>query len=433
VALTIGADNRRFRPIQARNRTAMAPPQPPVPPPGAELDEATMQRLLVAAVEQDDLRAVFLARPDGTICWANATAGSLFGHAVEAMVGRPLNVLFLPDDVARGVPELERASARRTGHSEDDRWMMRADGSAFWATGTVVPVRDDAGDLLGYMKVLRNRTDLRELMLGLRAERDAQAARQDRAAGTVATFVHELRTPLSTVSNVTYVLRGLPSEGDSRVLEVAELLQRQVERMTRLTDDLARAVRMESLPKPLRRTRVVLQSEIAEAVAAIAGDPADRERIELIMQATDIELLIDRMHLQQMLGNLIGNAVKYTPQGRPIWIRLLVEGDEAVVRVEDRGIGIAPDVLANIFELFTRASSESGIGGSGIGLAVVKELVALNGGTVLAQSEGIGKGAVFILRLPIAPDEDRAREEAQLVADGVVVGGDEARSDTSAE
>lgn len=382
-----------------------------------------MQRLLLAAARQDDLHAVILAAPDGTIRWANAAAGRMFGHAVEAMIGRPLAMLFLADDVARGVPELERLSARRTGHSEDDRWMMRADGSAFWAAGAVIPVRDDGdGALLGYMKLLRNRTDLRELTLALRSERDAAAARQGRAADTVAKFVHELRTPLSTVSNATRVLRSLASPDDRRILEVAELLQRQVERMTRLTDDLAGAVGMESPTKPLHRTRVVLQSEIEEAVAAIARDPVDRGRIDLILQAADIELLIDRMHLQQMLGNLIDNAVKYTPQDRPIWIRLALEGDEAVVRIEDRGVGIAPDVLAHIFELFTRASPESGIGGSGIGLAVVKELVALNGGTVLAQSEGIGKGAVFTLRLPVAPDGDRALEEAQMVADGAVTG-----------
>jgi PAS domain S-box-containing protein len=397
----------------------MPPPQQPPSSltPDLGRDEAALQRLLLAAVRQDDLRAVVLARPDGTICWANATAGSIFGRAVESMVGQALSILFLPDDVANGIPELERAAAHASGHGENDRWMMRADGSAFWATGATVSVRDDGGGLLGFMKLLRNRTDLREHMLSLRSERDALADRIERIAATVAKFAHELRTPLSTVSNAAYLLQALDRGGDGRVVETAELLLRQVERMTRLLDDMPRAVRVERLPRPLQRTRVVLQTEIAEAVAAVATDPADRERIDLVFQAADVELLIDRMHLQQMLTNLIGNAVKYTPDGQPIWVRLSAENSEAVLRVEDRGIGIAPDVLANIFDLFTRASTEAGIGGSGIGLAVVKELVTLNGGTVLAQSEGVGKGAIFTLRLPLAPSGDRTRDEARLVSD----------------
>jgi signal transduction histidine kinase len=133
-------------------------------------------------------------------------------------------------------------------------------------------------------------------------------------------------------------------------------------------------------------------------------------------------VLIDRMHLQQMLANLIGNAVKYAPAPGPIQVRLSVEGAEAVVRVEDRGIGIAPDVLADIFELFTRGAHDAGVPGSGIGLAVVKELVALNGGTVLAQSEGVGKGAMFVLRLPLAPGNNVAHDEARLLADAVSAG-----------
>lgn len=393
----------------------MPPPLQTTPAAAAQSDPA-MQRLLLAAVEQDDLRAILLARTDGTICWANATAGSMFGREVEAMVGRPLSILFMPQDVANGVPALEREAAEASGHGENDRWMMRADGSGFWATGAIVAVRDEAGGLLGYMKLLRNRTDLRELMLNLRAERDAQAARRDHTAATVAKFAHELRTPLSTVSNVAYLLQALERDGDSRVPESVELLRRQVERMTRLTDELLREMRTESLPRPLHRTRVVLQAEVAEAIAAVAHDAADHARIEVIREPAAIELLIDRMHLQQMLVNLVGNALKYTPAGRPIWVRLSAADGEAVVRVEDRGIGIAPEVLAHIFELFTRAAPEGGVAGHGVGLAVVKELVALNGGSVLAQSEGLGKGAIFTLRLPLAPKGDPASREARRVA-----------------
>lgn len=393
-----------------------APPPTPVPPIDPGCDQAALQRLLLDAVRQDDLRAVFLARPDGTICWANPAALRMFGYSPDALLGRPLDVLFLPGDIERRAPEQEREAAQVGPHSEDDRWMMRADGSAFWATGASIAIRNGAGAVRGYMKLLRNRTDLREQTLALRCARDALSAQRDAVSETIAKFAHELRNPLSVISNVAVMLQRLAGRHDLRVEESLRLLQRQGEHMARLTDELLRAVRAEDSPRPIERTRVVLQTAIAEAVAAVADAPADRERVAVVLASDDVVLVIDRMHLQQMLVNLIGNAIKYTPRPGCVWVRLSVEGDEAVVRVEDRGVGIAPDVLARIFEMFTRATHDPGVPGSGIGLAVVRELVTIHGGTVLAQSEGPGQGAIFTLRLPLATAEDVVRHDARLVA-----------------
>lgn len=388
-------------------------PQPPL------CDQRQIESMLVAAARQNDLHAIILTRPDATISWVNATAAQLFGHPVDAMVGRPVDMLFLPGDVERGVPDLERRASDACVHSEDDRWMMRADGSAFWATGVTIAVRDEAGGLRGYAKVLRNRTDLHEHIVALRNERDSLRVEQGRSATELAKSVHELRNALGVVVNASAVLRSVAADCDPRVSDTATILQRQVEQMKRLTDDLM-AWKEGHRAWQVRCSRVVLQHAIREAVDAVATDTADGDRLALLLLPAPVEVEVDPLHLQQILVNLLGNAIKYTPRDRPIWLRLSVEDGEAVLRLEDRGIGIAPDVLAHIFELFTRAEAASDRPGSGIGLAVVKELVTLYRGTVVAQSEGVGKGSIFTVRLPLPGESPGTTRQAALVADGPV-------------
>jgi PAS domain S-box-containing protein len=405
------------------------PPQTSVPLIDAGLDEADLQRVLVAAVRQDDLRAVFLLSPDGRICWANPAALRMFGYAADALLGRPVDVLFLPGDVERDVPGKELEAARVTTHSENDRWMKRADGSAFWATGATISIRDEADALRGFMKLLRNRTDLREQTRALRSVREALSSHRDRITETIAKFAHELRSPLSVVSNAAVVMQKLAGQQDPRVEESLRLVRRQCEHMARLTDELLHAVHAGDSPRPVERTRVLVQAAIADAIAAVVGDTADRERISVLLPPCDVVLVVDRTHLHQMLVNLIENAVKYTPAPGPVCVRLSVEGDEAVVRVEDRGVGIAPEMLAGIFELFTRATHDAAVPGAGIGLAVVKELVTLNGGAVLAQSDGPGRGAKFTLRLPLVREQATARHEARLMAGADVPASGRVRAD----
>jgi signal transduction histidine kinase len=128
------------------------------------------------------------------------------------------------------------------------------------------------------------------------------------------------------------------------------------------------------------------------------------QQLDLLMPPGPIALEGDCIRLQQVFGNLLHNAARYTPPGGRIWLQVTAEAEEAVVRVEDNGIGIAPETLSHIFDLFAQVhGTDSGDGGVGIGLTVVKELVVLHGGTVQASSDGIGKGSVFIVRLPREP------------------------------
>ncbi|GHA69136.1 PAS domain-containing sensor histidine kinase [Cognatilysobacter bugurensis] len=363
-------------------------------------DAADVAQLLHAGVVQDTMHAHVLLDADGMIRWVNDTAAQLFHLEPAALVGQPLALLFRDDDIERGTVALELETARTRGHCENDRWMRRSDGSAFWATGVTTAIRAADGTACAYHKILRNRTDLREHTVALRNERDALADERDAAVERIAKNVHELRNPLSVIASATEVLRRLAGDEDPRASAAAERVQRQIGQLVRLIDGLMATAEGSQVAQRVEREPVVVQDAIAAALEAVEPSEGRRARVSCLMQAAPVVVDIDPAHLQQILVNLLGNALKYTPDGEPVWVRLSTEAQDAVVRIEDRGAGIAPEALSRIFDLFTRASDVREMPGSGVGLAVVRELVSLYGGSVLAQSEGVGQGAIFTVRLP---------------------------------
>jgi signal transduction histidine kinase len=182
-----------------------------------------------------------------------------------------------------------------------------------------------------------------------------------------------------------------------------------VEFMGRMVDDLLEVARTAAGKVELHRERVVLGEIIQQAIETCRSLLDERsESLNLLLPEVPIQLDADPTRLRQVFINLVQNAAKYSESGGTIWIKVTVEGDEAVVRVRDAGVGIPPEVMPHIFDLFTQAEVASrSQGGLGIGLSVVKDFVALHGGTVQAASDGLGKGSEFTVRLPL-PDSNGA-------------------------
>ena len=183
------------------------------------------------------------------------------------------------------------------------------------------------------------------------------------------------------------------------------MMERQVHHLVRLVDDLLDVSRVMRGKIELRRERVELATVVARAVETVQP-LMDAQGHQLSVRLPPESLLLDAdpVRLAQVVGNLLTNAAKYTePNGR-IWLTAERDGDEAVLRVRDNGIGIAPDMLPRIFELFVQVdhASTKAQGGLGIGLTLVKNLVEMHNGTVEAHSEGLGKGSEFVVRLPIS-------------------------------
>jgi len=364
------------------------------------LDGDTLFRLFVETVDE---YAIFAMNPDGRIIHWNAGAARITGFEEHEVLGKPLLIIFTPEDLKAGVPwqELERAAT--TGRSEDERWQVRKDGSRFWALGVVVPVRAADGTIVGYGKILRDCTDLKEEEQALRSRAQDLSVADDRKNVFLATLAHELRNLLAPLANSGQVLQ-MRGNADPALKRVAEIIERQVRQMKRLVEDLMDVSRISRGSLQLKRQQMVLQDVANQAIEIVRPlIESRRHRLEVFHYFPAIELNADPDRLRQVVVNLLNNAAKYTDPGGEIAVTVDREGDQAVLRVRDTGVGMQPEQMASIFELFTQAhpSLHQSQAGLGLGLALVRDLVTLHGGTVQARSAGVGKGSEFIVRLPI--------------------------------
>ena len=365
----------------------------------------SVERLLRLTAEQSREHAIVLLDPGGKVTWWSPGAEFILGYAADEIVGHSLSRIFVPEDLEKGLDQHEMAVAIERGSAEDDRWQARKDGSRFWASGALLALRDADGSLAGFAKILRNRTDLKEQLETVRNQAirlDQEARRKDIFLSTLS---HELRNPLAPLASAVGIIRmsAAPSTEVDYALRVVE---RQIDLLRRLVDDLMDVTRITTGKVALRRARVALHELVERAVEATASLVGERNhRLEVILPPAPIFVEADPDRMNQVFVNLVTNAAKYTPTGGHIWIEGTMEGDEVVARFRDDGVGIPSDMLPRIFELFTQVESSQRLsqGGLGIGLALVKDLVTLHGGSVQVASEGAGKGSEFTVRLPVAP------------------------------
>ncbi len=345
--------------------------------------------------------AVILLRVDGSIEGWLAGAARLFGYAASEAEGLDVGVLFTPEDRRMGLDRQEIRTALAVGRSEDDRWHLRRDGSRFWGSGVLEALREPDGSVRRLCKILRDRTDARTQFVALQNRLQSREKEHRESSEYVVSIGHEMRNVLSPMQNAATLI-GMTEDASVRKRSL-EVLQRQLDSMSRLLADLSDAMHPKIERFRLDRRRVVVQDAIDEAVESVRRVAEQRGR-RLIATHPLVRFAIDAdpQRLQQMLLNLLGNAIKFTAPGGQVAISATIEVDSAVIRVTDDGMGIAPQLLPRIFELFTRDDTRETPPGMGVGLAVVKELATMHGGSVEARSPGPGKGSVFVLRLPLA-------------------------------
>ncbi len=361
------------------------------------------KELLHLLLQQGRDHALILTDPDGLVVGWFPGAEQVFGYTPSEMIGQSLLRLFTPEDLERGLADHELEIARRDGRSEDDRWMVRKDGNRVWASGIVMALRDEAGEVRGFGKVLRDRTDVRGQVEALENRLTALLKADERKNLFLGTLAHELRNPLAPLVNALQLLR-LTKPADPDLVYPVKLIERQVEFLRRMVDDLLDVTRIGAGKIELHKAPVDLNEALGRAAEACRPRAAERQQeLRLLLPPSPIPVEADAARLQQVFLNLVNNAVKYTPEGGVIWLKATVEGNEAVARVEDTGVGISEAMLPRIFDLFTQEeeSRYRSEGGLGIGLALVKSLVTLHGGTVQVRSEGRGKGSEFTVRLPL--------------------------------
>ncbi len=367
--------------------------------------------LLSAWLDTVEDHAIILLDVEGNIASWNKGAERLLKHEEDEVLGRPSRIIYTDEDVARGIPEQELNTALAMGSSKDERWHVRKDGTRFWGFGSLSVLKTEEGVPRGFVKAFRDLTERKRLEDELQRQATELRAVDQRRNDFLAMLSHELRNPLSPILNSVYILDNRFGPRDPMIASSCKTIARQVTSLKRMIDDLLDVSRLSKQKLVLDKQPVVLGEILRHAVDDVRTLAAEhRHDLTLCMEEpADVMLEADPVRLVQVFVNLLTNAVKYMdPEGK-IWLTGRVEGDEAVVSVRDTGVGIGPEMLGQVFDLFIQAdhSRSRRQGGLGIGLALVRNLVELHGGRVEARSDGPGKGSEFIVSLPLLPVENQ--------------------------
>lgn len=338
---------------------------------------------------------VWSCRPDGYHDFFNRHWFEFTGVDPGQCNGEGWQSLVHPDDL----PPLQAKwrHSLDTGDAYENECRLRCHtGEYHWVLGRARPVRDDAGRVIRWMGTC---TDIHEQK---RTQEELQESNQ-RKDEFLAMLAHELRNPLAPVSTAVQLLQMTPDDPE-RVRRTSELIGRQVLHMSELVDDLLDVSRVTRGLVKIEHDTVNLQQVVNDALEQVRPQIEAREHaVNLQLPGSPVHVRGDRVRLVQVLANLLNNAAKYTPEGGHIEIGLGSHGGQALVWVKDNGTGIDPGLLPRVFDLFTQAkrTPDRAQGGLGVGLALVRSLVELHGGSVKAESPGKGQGSTFTVTLPL--------------------------------
>ena len=383
-----------------------------------ETDNRRMDQYIRSFVEQVEDYAIFAMDENCRATTWNNGVMKVLGFEESEFIGQDIRLLiFVPEAIELGIPVAEFETAAQLGSASDDRWMMRKGGKRFWASGITSAVHDDRGNVVGYSKVMRDLTDKKrdEDELVDLAARHSESSR--RMSEFMATLAHELRNPLAPIRNALDLM-GMSTLSPENE-EMRLLMDRQVRQLIRLIDDLLDISRIGRGKITIHRQVATLRTVVESAIEASGLLIQEKGQIlHLDLCEEEIWVNVDPARITQVVSNLLNNASRYSDAGCVIKLSLSmdresVEQDMAMMTIEDNGIGISAERLGEIFQMFAQVDDTLGRGqaGLGIGLTLVKTLVELHRGTVLAESDGVGKGSRFTVRLPLAAPNDKSIDE----------------------
>jgi PAS domain S-box-containing protein len=375
-------------------------------------------RLIVEGIKD---YAIFMLDSQGRVVTWNTGAQRLKGYSAEEIIGRHFSCFYPKEAIDRGWPDEELRRATADGRFEDEGWRVRKDGSTFWANVVITALRDESGTLRGFAKVTRDLTERRHSeenarrLLQVEAARRAAEEEDRRKNEFLALLAHELRNPLAPLRNGLQVMR-LAGHDWQAVEQARNMMERQLHHLVRLVDDLLDVSRISQGKLQLRKERITLASVVGNALE-VCEALVKQHGHELIVRLSEETVYVDadKTRLAQALCNLLNNASKYSDRSGTIWLTAERQSYAAVIRVKDAGVGIPPNMLPKVFDLFWQVdrSLEKSQGGLGVGLAIVKRLVEMHGGSVEAQSEGQGMGSEFIIRLPVVMSVAQEQQEEE--------------------
>ncbi|HET6893043.1 MAG TPA: PAS domain S-box protein, partial [Pyrinomonadaceae bacterium] len=379
-----------------------------------ERKHAEIANQLLAAIVESSEDAIVSKSLEGIITSWNRGAEHVFGYTAAEAIGKPITMLIPPDRLDEEPAILQRVrEGKRVEHYETVR--RRKDGRLIDISLSVSPIKDEEGKIFGASKIARDISESKraekerlQLLENERVARSEAEAANRLKDEFLATLSHELRNPLNVILGYAEVLlRSEEAKRSPFVKRTSEILKRNALAQSQLVRDLLDLSRLHMGKLSMNPETVSLGSIIDNAVETVHVE-ASTKGIEIRVEAPEEVLFVyaDPLRMEQVVWNLLNNAVKFTPSGGTITVRLASENQHAVLQVEDTGQGIDPEFLPHVFEMFRQADATKSRrhAGLGIGLALVEELVRLQDGSVAVHSDGPGQGAKFTVSLPLSSE-----------------------------
>ena len=390
------------------------------------LADARMRLVAASTIDY----AIVTLDPQGLITGFNTGAERLYGYREAELLGQPVDLLYTSEDRVGGVPGDERQRAQATGRAEDERWHVKKDGGRFFCSGVMTPLQD--GQFQGYARIGRDLTgrleadNLRGLQLGdeQRQRAEAQAANHLKDE-FLAIMSHELKHPLNLIHLNAELLRRFSAvRADPVVAKAAGAILEASVSQAKIINDLLDFSRINTGKLALSLDEINLHDVVQSLLPIFEADPAATGlKIRSGTGDDQVWVLADGVRINQVIANLISNAVKFSRPGGEIVVRVDKQNDQARIDVVDNGQGIAPESLPTIFDMFKQSqfSTTRSSTGLGIGLALVRQIVELHGGQVDAHSAGLGLGSHFTVLLPLGPQRV-AHDALRVPGDASIAG-----------
>ena len=364
------------------------------------------ERLRLAVQSTRDF-AVMTFDEHGLVTGWNPGAARLFGYDEAEIMGQPVALIFTDEDRAVGVPGRELATARDHGRAEDERWHRHKNGSVFYCSGVTTRLQDG-----GFAKIARDLTGSKHASLARERQLSHEQASRRQAEATMeakelflAVMSHELKHPLNLIHMNAELLAHMPEiRHVPAAARAADIIQQTVAGQARIIDDLLDLSRVRTGKLRLEQAVVDWGAVVRRIVEAMRSDAeAKGLTLQLESGAAAPLTLFDPVRADQVVWNLLSNAIKFTPAGGSVRVVLATEGEFARLTVTDSGRGIAPEFIDGVFDMFCQDSGSVRRDGDGlgIGLALVRELVQAQHGSVQARSAGLGRGTEFSVWVPL--------------------------------
>ena len=366
-------------------------------------------RLLVESVVD---YAIVTLDGSGLITSWNSGAERINGYRADEIVGLHFSHLYPPEDVKGSKPWRQLAQARDHGRVTDESWRIRSDGTQYWSSNVIAMLPDSDSQGRTYDLVTQD--------LSQRRHAETLADTAQRMHEFIAMLAHELRNPLAPIRNAVALMARRKVE-DPLVESMRQTIDRQSQHLTRIVDELLDVNRVARGQFTIEKQSIDLRDILARAVETSRPlIDSHTHRLHVAVADRPIECFGDPMRLTQVVVNILNNAAKYTPDGGDIWLTAEVLGARVELRIRDNGRGIERDFIDRVFDLFMQVDPNSGsaLGGLGVGLALVRRIVELHGGSVHATSDGLGRGSEFIVRLPLSKVNTSSAPQTRAEQDG---------------